>query len=97
MVVILLFHFTGQKTGYMWTYAGLPVRIPAYSLVLGLLIVLGSGFAIYRLVGKPRAWWVMPAVAAVIAVLTESPLMGFLQDIFSFGASGRGGFVQSFI
>lgn len=58
------------------------VQVPVYYAVVALMLTAGGAFALYRMVGKQKAWWLVPAVVVVTAVLTESPVMGGLQKLF---------------
>ena len=90
VAVMLLFAYVGDSTAnYRVMYLGaLPVDIPIYDIVLAALLTVGTGFAVYRMIGKRYAWWVMPAVAIFTAIALTSPLMGFLQEIARFGTAG---------
>jgi RsiW-degrading membrane proteinase PrsW (M82 family) len=68
---------------------GVQVQLPLYYGVLALLLTAAGAFAIYRMVGKPKAWWLMPAVIAFLAVLCDTPVMGWLQAIFGLVGSDR--------
>ncbi len=78
---------------------GMQVAVPAYYFVVGVLLTAGGAFAIYRMAGKRKAWWAIPGVIAFAAVLTESPIMTWLQVTFGLVGSNRsdgsviGGFV----
>jgi len=87
--VLLLFGFIGRSSGtFRVMYkGGLPIDVPVYSLVLATILSLGVGYAIYRMVGKRAAWWVMPVVAAFVGVIITTPVMGALQDVVGFGTS----------
>jgi RsiW-degrading membrane proteinase PrsW (M82 family) len=95
LAVLLLFHYVGHPgDGLHVTYpirfrdvgvVSIPVTVPYYTVILGLLILSGTAFAVYRIVGKRAAWWLMPAVAAVTAVLVWSPVMDLLQTLTNFG------------
>jgi RsiW-degrading membrane proteinase PrsW (M82 family) len=58
------------------------VQVPMYYAVVALMLTAGGAYAIYRMVGKQKAWWLMPAVILFTAVLTESPVMTGLQQFF---------------
>lgn len=66
----------------------LPVDVPVYYVVIALLLVIGGAFAIYRMVGKPKAIWLMPAVMAITGLLAMSPVMGMLQGLFGLVGPG---------
>jgi RsiW-degrading membrane proteinase PrsW (M82 family) len=85
--VMLLFAYMGDSTAnYRVMYMGeLPVDIPVYFIVLAALLTLGTGFAVYRMIGKRYAWWVMPAAALLTAIVIKSPLLGLVQQIAGFG------------
>jgi RsiW-degrading membrane proteinase PrsW (M82 family) len=87
VVVMLLFSYMGDRsaTFTIKLHGVLPVGVPIYTIVFALFILGLTGFAIYRIAGKATAWWVMPAVAAVTAVLTMGPVMDLLQDLTRFG------------
>ncbi len=87
VVVMLLFSTMGDRsaTFTIKLHGVLPVGVPIYTIVFALFILGLTGFAIYRIAGKATAWWVMPAVAAVTAVLTMGPVMDLLQDLTRFG------------
>lgn len=75
----------------VWTvdYRGLPVGVPLYTMLLALCLCAGGAFAVYRMAGKPKVWWLMPLVAVATALLVGSPVMGILQGIFSLGVDPR--------
>lgn len=68
---------------------GVQVQLPLYYVVLALLLTAAGAYAIYRMVGKPKAWWLMPAVIAFLAVLCDTPVMGTLQTLFGLVGSDR--------
>lgn len=80
---------------------GMKVAVPAYYFVVGVMLTAGGAFAIYRMAGKQKAWWVMPGVVVFAAVLTESPIMTWLQVTFGLIGANRsdgsviGGFVYN--
>lgn len=82
LAVALLFGFMGSGTVIRVTYLGLPVGVPVYTFVMSALLVGGGLFAVYRMAGKPKAWWTLPAVAAFSGLLLSAPLMGMLQSVF---------------
>lgn len=97
----LMWATLGDKS-MTWTVRlrdSLPVHVPVYYIVIALLITAGGAFAMYRMAGKPKAWWLMPVVCAVTAMLTMGPIMGLLQQLFkAFGpAEGGGSVVFQFI
>lgn len=61
---------------------GITIAVPIYYLVVGLLLTAAGAYAIYRMAGKPKAWWLMPVVIAAVALLTDTPLMSWLQVTF---------------
>ena len=77
----------------------LPVAVPMYYIVIALLLSAAGAFAIYRMAGKPKAWWLMPAIASAAAMLTIGPVMNMLQQLFSAVGPGeaRGGVVYQFV
>ncbi|MEO8344650.1 MAG: PrsW family intramembrane metalloprotease [Betaproteobacteria bacterium] len=83
VAVLLLAIFTGNSTATIKVmYRGvLPVEVPIYSVLLGAIISIGMAFAIYRLIGKKTAWWVMPAAAVFIGVLLMTPVIGIVQSL----------------
>ena len=59
---------------------------------IALMLTAGGAFAIYRMVGKQKAWWLMPLVIIFAAILTESPVMNGLQKLFAIvGPAGHDG------
>lgn len=90
LVVMTLFSYVGNRTAtFTVKFAGVvPVGVPLYAFALGLFILLGTGYFLYRIAGKSMSWWALPAVGAVTAVLTMSPVMSALQTAVSFGVSG---------
>jgi RsiW-degrading membrane proteinase PrsW (M82 family) len=66
------------------------VQVPMYYAFVALLLTAGGAFAIYRMVGKQKAWWLVPAVILFSAMLTESPVMGGLQKFFAIFGPARG-------
>lgn len=68
---------------------GVQVQLPLYYAVLALLMTAAGAFAIYRMVGKTKSWWLMPAVIAFLAVLCDTPVMGVLQTIFGLVGSSH--------
>lgn len=73
----------------------LPVDVPVYYVLIALLLVIGGAFAIYRMVGKPKAIWLMPAVMVITGLLTMSPVMGMLQGLFGLFGPGDAGATNS--
>lgn len=66
------------------------VQVPMYYAFVALLLTVGGAYAIYRMIGKQKAWWLMPAVITFSAMLTESPVMGVLQKFFAIFGPARG-------
>ena len=102
VVIALLFTLMSSSSAHVqvMAYGAIPVNIPMYSIVLALCIVGGGAFAVYRMAGKPKAWWLMPAVAVFTALLVSSPVMSMLQGLFGIGggSAGKGDtFVISFV
>lgn len=83
VAIALLFAFMHDRSASIKvsTY-GIPVAVPAYTVVLALLIVMGGAFSVYRMAGKVKAWWLMPLVALFTGLLTYSPVMGGLQSLY---------------
>lgn len=71
-------------------YRGLPVKVPMYYVVVALMLTAGGAYAVYRMVGKVKAWWLMPAVVVFTAFLTMSTVMGVLQQLFGIAQPGSG-------
>jgi len=92
VVIALLFSLmsSSSATVRVMLYGAIPVAIPMYTIVLALCIVGGGAFAVYRMAGKPKAWWLMPAVAVFTALLVSSPVMGMLQGLFGIGGGSPG-------
>lgn len=61
---------------------GVQVQLPLYYAVLALLLTAAGAYAVSRMVGKPKSWWLVPAVIAFVAVLCDTPAMGVLQATF---------------
>lgn len=68
-------------------YDAIPVDIPVYTVVVAALLTLGGAYAVYRMVGKPKSWWLMPAVGLFTAFTAESGLMSALQSFYKMGNS----------
>jgi RsiW-degrading membrane proteinase PrsW (M82 family) len=51
-------------------------------IAMGLFLLAALGWAMYKIIGKPAAWWAMPAVAGVVAYLVSSKLMGLFQGLY---------------
>ncbi|MFM9915858.1 MAG: PrsW family intramembrane metalloprotease [Rhizobacter sp.] len=104
LAIALLFSFRGDRSATInVSYGGIPVGVPAYTVVLALFIVFGGAFGVYRMAGKTKSWWLMPVVALFTGLLAFSPLMGMLQSVYGvvLGRSGNADgwvlkFVQSF-
>lgn len=91
LVVALLWAFFDDANAvFTVTYRGLPVGVPLYTMVLAACICVGGAYALYRMAGKPKAWWAMPAVAAFTATICMSPIMTTLQSVFDIGSDGGG-------
>ena len=92
VVIALLFSLmsSSSATVRVMLYGAIPVAIPMYTVVLALCIVGGGAFAVYRMAGKPKAWWLMPLVAVFTALLVSSPVMGMLQGLFGIGGGSPG-------
>lgn len=92
--VVIAFLFTLMSSSsanvQVMLYGAIPVNIPMYSIVLALCIVGGGAFGVYRMAGKPKAWWLMPVVAVFTALLVSSPVMGTLQGLFGIGGGSAG-------
>lgn len=101
LAIALLFSFRGDKSATInVSYGGIPVGVPAYTIVLALFIVFGGAYGVYRMAGKSKAWWLMPVVAIFTGLLAFSPLMGMLQDVYGvvLGRSSRAdGWVLKFV
>jgi RsiW-degrading membrane proteinase PrsW (M82 family) len=82
--IALLFALLSNRSATItMDYAGLiPVAIPIYSVVLALLIAGGGTFAVYRMAGKRKVWWLIPSVAVFTALMVRSPIMGLLQAMY---------------
>lgn len=87
LVIALLWMYLGER-GAVFTvdYRGLPVGVPLYTMVLAACICLGGAYALYRMAGKPKAWWVMPVAAAFTGVVCFTSVMRALQSMFDIGA-----------
>jgi hypothetical protein len=61
------------------SYGGIPVGVPAYTIVLALFIVFGGAMASteWRAI---KAWWLMPVVA--ITSLRVQPADGYVADLY---------------
>jgi RsiW-degrading membrane proteinase PrsW (M82 family) len=92
VVIALLFALMSSSSAnvQVMLYGAIPVNIPMYTIVLALCIVTGGAFAVYRMAGKPKAWWLMPVVALFTALLVSSPVMGMLQGLFGIGGGSAG-------
>ena len=92
VVIALLFALMSSSSAnvQVMAYGAIPVNIPMYSIVLALCIVGGGAFGVYRMAGKPKAWWLMPVVAVFTALLVSSPVMGMLQGLFGIGGGSAG-------
>jgi RsiW-degrading membrane proteinase PrsW (M82 family) len=92
LTVALLFALMGNPAATMQVMLmdAIPVSIPLYTVVLALCITAGGAFSVYRMAGKPKAWWLMPLVALCTALLAFSPVMGMLQSAFGFGGGSAG-------
>ena len=66
------------------------VQVPMYYAFVALLLTVGGAYAIYRMIGKQKAWWLVPTVIVFSAMLTESPVMGGLQKLFAIFGPARG-------
>jgi RsiW-degrading membrane proteinase PrsW (M82 family) len=78
------------SSGITVSYFGMPVTVPNYYLVVALLLTAGGAYAVYRMVGKSKSWWLMPVVMAFTAFLAMSTVMGVLQQLFSLGQPASG-------
>ena len=85
LLVPLLFASLGSSSTVAVNYRGIPVPIPTYTLLLAAAITIGTAFAIYKMVGKPKAWWAVPAAAAFSGGLLSTPVIWTLQSLFRFG------------
>ena len=92
VVIAFLFALMSSSSAnvQVMLYGAIPVNIPMYSIVLALCIVGGGAFGVYRMAGKPKAWWLMPVVAVFTALLVSSPVMGMLQGLFGIGGGSAG-------
>lgn len=92
VVIAFLFALMSSSSAnvQVMLFGAIPVNIPMYSIVLALCIVGGGAFAVYRMAGKPKAWWLMPVVAVFTALLVSSPVMGMLQGLFGIGGGSAG-------
>jgi RsiW-degrading membrane proteinase PrsW (M82 family) len=91
-VLALMWASIGDSSNVVTVHLGkLPIGVPTYTFVLAFCLSVGGAFALYRMAGKPKVWWLMPAVAAFAAVLCSSPVMGLLQGVFDLGVSPFGG------
>jgi RsiW-degrading membrane proteinase PrsW (M82 family) len=68
-------------------YQTVPVGVPMYLVVLALFITSGLAYAAYRIIGRATALWIIPAVAAVTWVITDSPLLNIAHQL-DFGVHG---------
>lgn len=86
LVVAMLWAFLDDRNAvFTVTYRRVPVGVPLYTMVLAACICVGGAFALYRMAGKVKAWWVMPAAAAFTGVICMSPIMWTLQSVFDIG------------
>ncbi len=87
ILVPLLFSTIGGSSSIPITYRGVPVNVPTYTMLIALALTAGGMFAIHRMVGKAKAWWTMPAVAAFSGALLSTSFFFFVSRTFTFGVS----------
>lgn len=93
LCIALLFSFMGSpsRTVTVMLFDAIPVGVPIYTIVLAFFIVAGGAFAVYRMAGKPKAWWLMPVVALFTGLLVYSPVLSGIQAFYGVGGGARSG------
>ncbi len=97
-IVVPLLFSTGHATVPL-SYYGVPVPVPVYTLIIALLLTAGGAYVVNRMVGKPKAWWTVPAVIVFTAALLGTSFFGLIKGVFASGigeVGGRDGIVLAF-
>lgn len=85
ILVPLLFSFIGGTSTIPISYRGVPVNVPTYTVLLALALTAGGAFAIYRMIGKAKPWWAMPAAGAFSGALLMTPFFFLISGVFTSG------------
>lgn len=90
LIAVALANTAGGINVYWLRVGGVDYPIPMFNLVLGPAIAAAGVYVIYRLAGKPAAWWVLLLPAVVEIALLQPEVFAFLRRPFAAIAVGTG-------